>query len=723
MSAVLPRSTARAQSPQPADAPTDSKRFTDQLAALDLETLLDTPVLSASKLLQKVDEAPSILSVVNRPTIRAYGWTSLQQLVLKQPGISLGQDFERPTLNSRGLLENWGTNHQLLLIDGVPFNDPYGGSFYPWTVPLSFAENVEVLRGAGSVLYGSNAMNGVVAINSIEPGAEAKPSLWATGRFGNRGLRIYDLTAQMSTELASAVVAFQLNQDGGDGGSGFDASGRRDASGQLARFPRHDRIESSYLFTKLTGQNALRGFSLQFHNQTLHPQTDVGYSLFSPDDFESIHNARQVLALSYRTPGDRTVLQEYVLRLQRSSIDWDVRVLPNDSFEGFYPQGVREGVRFNVDDLFGRAQVTVRSRWGQALAGAEYSMTLYNGDDAHFGNVAVNDAAGGFPPLAAPARYGPALEGIVGHPLHRAAVYLQYVSPRVVNNLLLFTAGARYDNRFFNYADTSDPARPTRSKSFSQLSPRVTASVFPTETLSFKAIAGRSFREPALDELFTTNSVLGEGQIGLRPETLTTYELGMDWHLSRALDWRLNVYRLKADNQIGLTSESVSVNLYSRTNIGLETELLMGFDFERAGNLSGFANYGLVKLLDERLQDPLLTANPNLLTWVPAQVAKVGLAYKLSRFSASAQAMFQGPVHRRQSDLTSDENRTLRPDTVAPWLSVDAMVGYQALNWLAVRVQATNLLNNRGHLAKTGDFPFDFRIPSRRVMAVLEVSL
>jgi len=59
---------------------------------------------------------------------------------------------------------------------------------------------------------------------------------------------------------------------------------------------------------------------------------------------------------------------------------------------------------------------------------------------------------------------------------------------------------------------------------------------------------------------------------------------------------------------------------------------------------------------------------------------------------------------------------------VAPWFTLDAQVGAQVTRWLRLAVQGTNLTGSKGHLLKINDFPFDFRITGRRVLATLELT-
>ena len=72
------------------------------------------------------------------------------------------------TVMMRGLGGS-GVNRSLVLADGVPLNDAFGGWVYWDKVPQAAIDRIEVVRGAGSDLYGADAVGGVIQILTLEP--------------------------------------------------------------------------------------------------------------------------------------------------------------------------------------------------------------------------------------------------------------------------------------------------------------------------------------------------------------------------------------------------------------------------------------------------------------------------------------------------------------------------------------------------------------------------
>lgn len=701
----------------------------EQLQALSLEELLDLEITSSTKTIRRVVDTPSVASVVDRQTIRNYGWLSIQEILSRQPGFYVGQVLERTTVSNRGMYENWANNHTALLIDGVPFNDPFNQSALTWEVtPVFLVESLEVVRGPGSALYGSSAVNSVVNVNSVKAPTHGNVRLEATARAGTYGRQVYDVLAGVDTEPLSAVITFNFDRDAGNRNLSFDLSGRVGADGVPLRFPVRDDRESSYFFTKLEAKGVLRGFSLQLHRQDWEMGPGVGSILIHDDSLRGrLDYARSILSLAYRTPDPRSFRQEYVLQLQRFDVDILSRPFPDGAVLGFYPAGVTEQIVGHYDQAFLRAQLTYQPspQSFSFVGGAEYSRMLGMAQ-RHSGNIDFSriDPTFGLPaPLASVVQLPPILPGLYEGAPQRLGAFAQATSGRFLRGLFEVTAGLRYDYASFNFRDATDTADPVRTRSYQQVSPRLALVAFPTERLSLKAMAGRAFREPALAETMLSNSFLGIGSPSIKPETFNSYELAADWRPLDNINARLNGYVLQSQNLIGYDAFNVSYNVFSRRTAGLEAELLWTYRLGRAGSLSGFANYSYTQILDETSADPTFRApSPNQLTWAPHHSAKLGASWQYWRVGLAAQLFYQGEVERRASDLAVPAYNALRPRTVDDWTNLDLTASFQILSWLTARVKASNLLNTHGQ-AIGGAIPLDYRTRDRRVMAFLEVRL
>lgn len=135
-------------------------------------TFEDTLVVTASRTEEPLRDAPSSVTVVSREELAASPATTLDEALRQIAGFSL---FRRtssldahPTtqgVSLRGIGPS-GTSRSLVLLDGIPLNDPFGGWVVWNRVPVSSLERVEVARGAGSPLWGSSALGGTIHLRS-----------------------------------------------------------------------------------------------------------------------------------------------------------------------------------------------------------------------------------------------------------------------------------------------------------------------------------------------------------------------------------------------------------------------------------------------------------------------------------------------------------------------------------------------------------------------------
>jgi iron complex outermembrane receptor protein len=718
--------------PAPGEEPAREPAWSETLS---LEELLQLELSAPSKQRQTAREAPGVVSLVTREQIQQFGWDSLEDILFSQPGFFPAQDYERSVVGARGLTEGWNNNHLLLLVDGVPMNDPELSSAYTWDLtPLFMVKSVEIIRGPGSALYGSSALHGVVAINTLssartlDENEHLEVNSEARLRLGDRRTLTLDVVTATVSEHVSTVLGFRHHQTAGYSYLSPDGSERTDAAGALQRFRVDGSGGSDALFVKLESRKFLEGLSLQYHLQSWQYNTGLGWLLWAPDIQDRMYERRQVAVLRYRSAPESPLAQEYVLKFQRHDFDLMARLYPagavdEDGVE--YPGGLTEVLDSNLDELFGRVQLSgALSERLTLLGGVEYSAFLYDGDAAHYSNVDRTNPEEGFPPSLTPVPLGPYFESIVGQPVHSVGGYTQLSWSRVLELPLSLTVGLRYDLKTFRHRDLEAPEPSLRSRSYDQLSPRLALVYFPSPVLSLKLQASRAFRAPAPAELFGTNTWVLDAHIdSLRPEVVTTLDLNADWSLSPHLSWRNTVFASRFENLIGYSPANPASNLFTRSNAGVESEVLADVEVGKAGQLNAYANYSYVHMLGETDESGGPVERAGRLTWAPAHLARAGVAWRWERFSAALQGHYQGSVLRRESDREKLLFREARPEVVPAWVRFDVNARYQLNTWAAFGLEVNNLLDAESYLVRTGDYPFDYRMEGRRIFGSVEINL
>lgn len=690
---------------------------------LELESLLELQVTAATKQPIKQSDAPSTASVLVRDQIRDFGWDSINDLLYSLPGFTMSQDFERRTAGFRGEREPWNNNRLFLAWDGMPHNHIETGSANTWSAtPLFFAKRIEVVRGPASAVYGSNALHGVVAIDSLDASDLGDGGVQTRLRAGTR-TRSVDAVGAQKGQMGDAVIGMRAHGSLGDEYMSTDDSGRMDADGRPAKFLVQDEQNSTYLWLKAEpSTRLLEGLRLELHRETHEAETGRGWTHWAPDTKEYVAEKRTVVELSYRHNAGRLQLEQS-LQYQHQRYQSDIRWYPAGAFDGFYPQGVSEVTDTSFQSLFARSQVRadIGSR-ATLLGGVEYSGLLYQGDRDHYANAQLVDPTGEYPQLDSYQRQGQVYEPIHDRPVHRLGGYGQLVSGDVLGKKVELTAGARYDALVYSYLDVAEADRPERSGVHAELSPRAGVIVRPGDPLRLKLMVGRAFRTPTIVEMFSANSWAAQSNpAGLRPEDATTYEVGADLAVSDALRLRGNAYYVDHHNVIDYSSDGLLHNVLSNRRVGAELELLAQ---RRVGSvdLDGYASYGYVRLVDESLADPAL-APTNMLVWSPSHLVKAGLRAVRGKLGGTINAYYQSKTRRRASDRMDETFRTLRAAEIPGWLQLDTHVFVRPMSGVRIGVQGKNFLGTAGALVRPGDHGFDYRVPPREILGLLELDL
>jgi len=195
----------------------DGDKAEQSLLDLSLEELLQVTVTSVSKKAQPLDETAAAIYVISADDIRRSGATNVPEALRLAPGVqvaAIGQN--RWAVSIRGFNTRFA-NKLLVLVDGRAIYSPaFSGVFWEHNdVPLETIERIEVIRGPGGVVWGANAVNGI--INIITRSAQDTVGGLASASVGDElrwsGLVRYGVALDDET-----FVRFHANGKSVDGG-------------------------------------------------------------------------------------------------------------------------------------------------------------------------------------------------------------------------------------------------------------------------------------------------------------------------------------------------------------------------------------------------------------------------------------------------------------------------------------------------------------------------
>ncbi len=180
-------------------------------------------VVTAARTAQPAEQVAVSVRSFDADALRAAPTATLDGALRSVPGFSLFRRSDSFTANPtaqgvslRGLGPS-GASRSLVLLDGVPLNDPFGG-WVAWTkVPRENLARIEVVPGGGASAWGNSALGGVVQILTQQPSAQTTAAKVALGDFGTRSAELahtqpgalgtFDLAARVFATDGFALVA------------------------------------------------------------------------------------------------------------------------------------------------------------------------------------------------------------------------------------------------------------------------------------------------------------------------------------------------------------------------------------------------------------------------------------------------------------------------------------------------------------------------------------
>ncbi len=180
------------------------------ITALSLEQLLNPQITTASRAAEKATEAPATMYVVSKNDIRAYGYSTLEDVLRDVPGMETVERYysEQGTLVPvRGVV---GNNKIILLVNGMRVNPPGGEDLIVRNdISVRAAEQIEIMYGPASTLYGQDAISAVINIKTKKPGdvvAEAVGSYGSTS--SGEGYASFGTNLREKSDSPIAITGF-----------------------------------------------------------------------------------------------------------------------------------------------------------------------------------------------------------------------------------------------------------------------------------------------------------------------------------------------------------------------------------------------------------------------------------------------------------------------------------------------------------------------------------
>ena len=180
-------------------------------------------LVTGSYVPQQVSDISASVSVLDADTLRALNKRNIADILKTVPGLSVEEQGGAGGLTAVSI-RGGEANFTLVLLDGVPLNDPTnsrGGSFDFANLDLANVERIEIVRGSQSAVYGSDALSGVINIISTQGREGHRQRVRAEG--GEDDIRNLNLTASGK----AGVLRYAVNLGRRDEGEQVEGSTRK----------------------------------------------------------------------------------------------------------------------------------------------------------------------------------------------------------------------------------------------------------------------------------------------------------------------------------------------------------------------------------------------------------------------------------------------------------------------------------------------------------------
>ena len=633
------------------------------------EDVLDNIVITATKTEADVRDLPANVTVITAEDIARANVKSVEDILRYQTGFFVRDmsGTQATKISMRGMNQSG----VLVMVDGISVNNGYTGGANWASVPVNMIERIEIVRGAASALYGSNAMGGVVNIITKQTtGGEMKIGFGADHtRYGdfNYGVKDNDLF-------------FSVNY------------GKRTTDGYNDNINRKpNNVNYGPRETEREWYGVKLAYDVDEYNK----------AIFNYQVNENKYGYYKNLA-PIKQRGERKAIT--------TQFGW----------QGRYEDGSALNVNLSEYKL---SKYNTWSSWQynpnpvkSREADANYSW--YAGDKHHItvGVSIKRDEADGMTVAIADKKFGnvttPA--GTIlersGGTTETKSFYLQDdIKLSDVTNLVL---GGRYDS--WKLKDAYDQTGSVDDAEESQFSPKAALNYKANEVTSYYVSVGKGFNSPNIFNLTRLWPQISSGldnppylypNINLKPETLMMYEVGAKFNVNDKTTATVSIYQNDIDDMIGQlacqarpgdptgnakNSPLMWENIGKARVQGFEAEINHRFD----DHYDAFLSYTFADSEVREYSDPKYIGNQ--LALVPKHELKMGVNWQKAKWSANLLGRYTSKVYEDMDNTDSLANTT---DAV---FLADIKVGYAFDNRQSVAVAVDNIFDreyqSRGYL-------------------------
>lgn len=550
--------------------------------------------VTATKTERKVGDVPASIEVITQEEIQSSVAQSVDELLKNIAGVDI--------VHNTGVLSTGSTNkviirgvggtgesRTLLLIDGVPMNSAFSGSVEWNQIPLESIERIEILKGANSALYGSNAMGGVVnIITKKAKGQKTHISL----NYGSMNTKIGSITSMGKAGKFGYLLSAEATK----------------SDGYVTQL--EEDIENNTIKTGVERKNAMLKLSYDI---------DPTSTLSAAYSYYNNEMTGELEIPSGYNPGIDTIKMLQANYTKKFNNNSELKITffdkSNDSNNDYLknPTTIEYYNSSSSKESGGALQYSYLLDTQVITAGFDFQLADVESHNDYPNGKKVTSSG-------------------------EQDYYAFFVQDEIfIGENIIVNIGGRFD-RYQNhdgeiYDEKTKTYAQYPSRTLNAFSPKLGILYRISPSTSLKGSIGQAFRAPSVNDLYKNTvkkNKISAGNPNLDPETISSIEMGVDQKIGNDGIFSIVGYRsIIKDYIYSLLAPASSPYYKEKINVGeaeisgIETEL----NYNISPSWSMFANYTYTKATIEAFEKDISLEGKDIIR-VPRNKASGGVYYK-----------------------------------------------------------------------------------------------
>jgi len=605
---------------------------------VDTSKSLNEVVVTATRSPKKLADIGRVVTVIGPDEIKRSQGKTVPQLLNSVAGITFSGAQNNIGISSSLYVRGASVGNTLILIDGFPVNNAASidGSYDLNAFSLDQIDHIEILKGSGSTLYGSDAVAGVINIITKHP---KTPGLKADVQLSGGSYNTFKESAGLSGKLGKTGIS--LNVSNVDS-KGFPAVTDTTGKAGFKNDGYHQRAVSLNLNQQLNDK-----FTLNGNFQTSYNYGDLPDGAFESDPNYTYHNTFLFggIGAKYQLPKGALLLN-----LSQNTVWNKFLEVPSADNSNTSYEGKNTGRITNAELVYNQTF----NKYFDITSGAgfKYSNTS---QFSHYSQP-------GYDP-------GPSISN--SDTTHNSITSV-FTSLFFKSDIFHMELGGRYNNH---------------SKYGNNFTYTINPSVIVADQFKVFGTIASAFKAPSLYQLYSQY-----GNINLKPETTTSYEAGFDWQIiQNALSFNTVFYKRKTKDVIYFyTGPGPAYRSYYQ-NGNLEDD--KGFESELNYHTNGLTASAYAAYVTGTQTDTKGVDTHNLLRR-PRNTYGASVAYDVTKiFEFGVNYKYTG--ERSDTHFYGAPSYLTRVEGLAPYSLVDLHLQAKATKKLSLYVDLNNLFDKK----------------------------